>query len=291
MVLRRVGDDQGHRLRGQLLAHALELDLHDLADLGLGERLEDDGRVDPVQEFRPEEALHLVVDALLHVLVGGLRLRVVALALRAEAERALALQHLLREVAGHDDDRVPEVDGPALGVGQAPFVEDLQQDVEDLGMGLLDLVEQDHAVAFAADRLGELATLFVPDVAGWRPDEARHVVPLHVVGHVDLHHVVDISEHELGERASKVGLAGAGRADEEERADRPARVLQPGAGAADGAADRLDGFVLSDDLRVQRLFHLEELLGLLLGEPADRDPGPHRDDLGDVLVGDLGPLL
>src|SRR5207248_596726 len=42
---------------------------------------------------------------------------------------------------------------------------------------------------------------------------------------------------------------------------------------------------------VERLFYLEELLGLLLGETADRNAGPHRDDLGDVLVGHLGALL
>ena len=40
---------------------------------------------------------------------------------------------------------VGEVDRPALAVGQPAVVEHLQQHVPDLGMGLLDLVEQDHA--------------------------------------------------------------------------------------------------------------------------------------------------
>ena len=35
------------------------------------------------------------------------------------------------------------------------------------------------------------------------------------------------------------------------------------------------------------LFHVEQPLGLLLGDPRDRDAGPHRDDLGDVLLVDL----
>ena len=37
-------------------------------------------------------------------------------------------------------------DGPALAVGQPAVVEHLEQDVEDVGVGLLDLVEQDHLV-------------------------------------------------------------------------------------------------------------------------------------------------
>src|SRR5581483_1072536 len=291
VVLRLVRDNQGDLLRGELLAHAGELELDDLPDLFLVQRLEDHGRVDAVEELGTEEALHLLGDALLHALVLRLRVRVVALTLGAEPKRGFALQELLREVAGHDDDRVAEVDGAALRVREAALVEDLQQDVEDLGVRLLDLVEEDHAVRLAAHDLGELAALFVPDVAGRRADQARHVVPLHVVGHVDLHHVLLAAEHELGELASEVRLAGTGGADEEEHADRAPRILQAGARAADGARDRGHGGVLPDDLRVQRLLHAEELLRLFLGEAADRDSGPHRDDLGDVLVGHLGTLL
>ena len=32
---------------------------------------------------------------------------------------------------------------------------------------------------------------------------------------------------------------------------------------------------------------VQQLLGLALQQPADRDAGPHRDDRGDVLGGDL----
>ncbi len=102
-------------------------------------------------------------------------------------------------------------------------------------MRLLDLIEEDHAVGLASDGLSELAALFVSDVAGRRADQARHVVPLHVVGHVDLHHVVLAAEHELRQLARQVGLARAGGPDEEEHADRAARVLETGARAADGA--------------------------------------------------------
>ena len=67
------------------------------------------------------------------------------LALGPEAEPRVLLELLGADVAGHDDDRVAEVDPAALGIGQVPVLQDLEQDVEDLRVRLLDLVEQDHA--------------------------------------------------------------------------------------------------------------------------------------------------
>src|SRR5687768_3213801 len=85
VVLRFVGDDERDFLRGELLAHALKLELHDLADLGLGERCEHHRRVDAVEELRAEEALHLFLYALLHPLVLGVHVGIVALTVGAEA--------------------------------------------------------------------------------------------------------------------------------------------------------------------------------------------------------------
>ena len=79
---------------------------------------------------------------------------------------------LAAEVAGHDHDGVLEVDRPALRVGQPAVVEKLEEDVEHLRMGLLDLVEEDHGVWPAADGLGELTGFVVADVAGRGADQA-----------------------------------------------------------------------------------------------------------------------
>ena len=64
------------------------------------------------------------------------------------------LDELRGDVAGHDDDGVLEIDRAALAVGQPAVVQHLEQDVEDVAVGLLDLVEQDDAVGPAADGLG-----------------------------------------------------------------------------------------------------------------------------------------
>ena len=141
--------------------------------------MEDDHFVDPIQELRPELDSERVRHRGLHRLV-----RLVAFVAAGRSDGRTA------DVAGHDHDRVLEVDGPALAVGQAAVVEDLEQDIEHVGMGLLDLVEEDHLVGPPTDGLGQLAALLVADVAGWRADQSRDGELLHVLAHVDAGHRV-----------------------------------------------------------------------------------------------------
>ena len=68
---------------------------------------------------------------------------------------------------------------------------------------------------------------------------------------------------------------------------RALRVLEAGAGAADGLADGLDGLLLADDPLVELVLHAQELGGLLLGELVDGDAGPQREHLGDGFLVDL----
>ena len=139
----------------------------------------------------------------------------------------------------------------------------------------------------APHRLGELAALVVADVAGRRADEAGHRVLLHVLAHVDADHGPLVVEEELGQRPGQLGLADAGRPEEQERADRPVRVGEAGPAAADGVGDGVHGVVLADDPLVQHLLEADELLHLALHEPADGHAGPLGHDLGDVLLVDL----
>ena len=82
------------------------------------------------------------------------------------------------DVRGEQDDRVLEVDLASLAVLQRPFVEDLEEELQDVGMGLFDLVEQDDAVRPATNGLGEDAPFAVADVARRRALEARDCVGL-----------------------------------------------------------------------------------------------------------------
>ncbi len=179
----------------------------------------------------------------------------------------------------------------ALGVGQAAVLEDLQQRVEDVGMGLLDLVEQHDRVGTAADGLGELAALLVAHVTRRRPDETGNRVLLHVLGHVELDERVLVAEEELGEGLGRLGLTDPGWSEEDERAGGTLGVLQPGARPADRARHRGDRVVLADDAFVELVFHAKQLGRLFFGKRSHRDARPGRQDLGDLLLIDLGERL
>ena len=62
----------------------------------------------------------------------------------AALDRAAVLQviqdNLGAQVGCHDQDRVLEVHGPALGIGHTAVIQDLQEDVENIRVGFLDLV-------------------------------------------------------------------------------------------------------------------------------------------------------
>ena len=163
--------------------------------------------------------------------------------------RVLAHAHdeIRAHVGGEQDDGVLEVDVAALGVLHPALVEDLEEDLVDVRVGLLHLVEQHHAVGPAADRLGEDAALAVADVAGGRALEGGDRVGLLELAHVDGDEVLLAAVERLGEGQGGLGLADAAGADEHEDADGLVRVVEPGAGGLDAAGDRLEGVALADD--------------------------------------------
>ena len=87
-------------------------------DLCLVQRLEDDRGVDAIQELRLEGALQLVHDLPDHfvVLVFLFLLDVVAGTSEVESEARVLIEQAGPHIGRHDDDRVAEVDRPALGI-------------------------------------------------------------------------------------------------------------------------------------------------------------------------------
>ena len=241
--------------------------------------------VDAVEELGPEHLLDLVGHLLFHHLVDPFGVGVVV-GDGVEAQARIALDELGADVAGHDDDRVPEVHLAPFGVGEVAVVEDLEQDVEHIGVRLLDLVEQDDAVALPADRLGELAAVVVANVARRRTDEPRDRVPLHELGHVETDQRVLAAEHKLGEGAHQFGLSDAGGSQGEEHANGPAFVLEAGPSTPDGLGHHGDGLILPDDPFFDVLFHLEQPGCLLRRQAGNRNARPHRQNLGDVFFVD-----
>ena len=190
------------------------------------------------------------------------------------------------DVRGHDDDGVLEVDRVAEAVGELAVFKHLQQDVEDVGVGLLDFVEQHDGVGRTLDALGELAAFLVADVSRRRTDELGDGVLLHELRHIEADERLLAAEEELGEGAGHFGFADAGGSEEEERTDGTVRRFESGTRAANGASERGDRFVLRDDALVQLFFDAEQLLRLFFLDRGDGNAGPAADDVFDVFAAD-----
>ena len=187
------------------------------------------------------------------------------------------------DVGGHDDDGVLEADHLALRIRQTAVIENLQQHVEDIRVCLFDLIKQYNGIRLAAHCLGQLTALIKAYISRRRTDETRHRVLLHVLRHIETDHGLFVTEHGFRKRLAQLGLAYAGRAEENERADGAILIFQADSAAADGLCNGRDGFVLTDDTLVQRIFKMQQALAFFLRQLYDRDAGPHSDDLGDVF--------
>ena len=150
-------------------------------------------------------------------------------------------------------------------------------------MRLLHLVEQHDLIGPPPHRLGQHAAFVIADIARRRADQPAHGMLLHELRHVDAHHRVVVVEQEARERLGQLGLAHARGAEEEERAQRPVRVLQARPRAAHGLGNRDNRIALPDHPLADSLFHLEQLLALALQHPLDRHACPAADDTGDVV--------
>ena len=238
----------------------LELYVDDPLHLVAAEPIEEDDFIEAVEEFRPERPPHHLHDLL------------------ARGFGRLAFEQRGKifgpEVRREHDDGILEIYGVALAVGQPAVVEDLQQDVEDVVVRLLDLVEENDLIRPATYGLGERATFLVPDIAGRSADQSRDGMLLHEFRHVDAHHGVLVVEQKFRERLAQLGFSDAGRAQEQERADRAVRILQARSRAPYRARYRVDGLLLAYHALAKLLLHVKELFALAFQHPVDGNPGP-----------------
>src|SRR5262249_39640023 len=74
-------------------------------------------------------------------------------------------------IGGHQDQSVFEVDVAPFAVTHASLVEHLVEDVLHAGVGLLHLVQQQHAVGSTTNGFGHHAPFTIADVSRWRPHQ------------------------------------------------------------------------------------------------------------------------
>ena len=168
-------------------------------------------------------------------------------------------------------------------------VQDLQEDVQHIGVGLFDLVKQHHGVGLAADLLGQLPGLVIADVTGGRADDPGDGVLLHELGHIQPDEGLRGVEQVLGQLLDQLGLAHAGGADEDE-GDGLALGRHAHPVAPDGGRDGGNGLVLAHHVGLEPVLQLGQALVFLLLDGAGGDLRPQLDHAGEALQGQAGGL-
>ena len=191
------------------------------------------------------------------------------------------------EVGGQNQNRVSEVHGSALTIGQATLIEHLQEHIEHVRVSLLDLVEKHDGVRTATNSLGELTASVVADVSGRSTNQTSDRVLLAVLGHIDAHHRTLIVEEELRQRLGQLCLTNASWTEEQEGTSRTVRIGNTRTRTADGIGDSLHSGILTNNATAEVELHFEQLLGLTLHHLASRDTRPGGDNLSDFLRRDL----
>ncbi len=154
--------------------------------------MEDDDLINAVEEFGSESAFQGIfyVSTQFTVVEGAF------VTVAAESNGAPLGSELGADIAGHNDDRIAEINEVALPIGQPAVFQDLQQRIPHVGVRLLDFVKEDHLVWTATDRFCELASFVVADVAGRRAKEPADCVTLAVLAHINAQQCILIIEEE-----------------------------------------------------------------------------------------------
>ena len=134
-------------------------------------------------------------------------------------------------IGGHDQYDVAEIGLASIVVGQGAVVHHLQQQIEDIRVGLFDFIEEHDGMRMFGDRLGQQATLIETDITGGGANQPGDRVTLHVLGHVEAQ---QFDAQHLGQLPAYLGLAHARGSREQETADGFLQFAQTRPGQFDG---------------------------------------------------------
>ena len=152
-------------------------------------------------------------------------------------------------------------------------------------MRFLNLIEQNYRVRFSSDCLGQLTTFLVAYISRRRSDQTGYGVFLHILTHIDSHHVVFIIKQCLRQCFCKLGLTDTGRSKEQEGSDRLRRIFDTRFGTDDRIGHFRYRFVLSDHTFVKDIFQPQDLCLFSFRQFCHRNTGPSGNDSCNLFIG------
>ncbi len=105
------------------------------------------------------------------------------------------------------------------------MIHDLQQDVEQIGMGLFDFIEKQHCIRVLDDAVRKQPPLLKTDIPRRRTDQAGHRMLLHVLTHVKAQ---ELNPHLLSQLLGHFGLTNPRRPGKQEGASGLFRMTETG---------------------------------------------------------------
>ena len=169
-------------------------------------------------EAREEFRAHFFLERFEHFAFDGLEAfcQIVLADMFRETDVCLLRERCCTEVGGEDDERVTETHLAPFGIGEHPFVEDLEQDIEHVWVCLLNLVEQDDRIGFAPHLFGQFASFSVADITCWCAENLSDAVAFHKLTHIETDERALVAEKFLSEDLGSERLAYARRTEKEE---------------------------------------------------------------------------
>ncbi len=168
------------------------------------------------------------------------------------------LNQLRTDITGHDDDGVFEVGYTSFIVGKPAIVKHLQQNVEHIGMGFFDFIEEYNRIGFTPNGFGELSAFVIAYIARRRTYQPANGMTLLVFTHVYAGHGIFVIEQEFAQSLGQFGFSDSGGTQEDERADGLALIAKSGAAASYGITHGLNGFCLPDHTLAQLQFEPQQ---------------------------------
>ena len=264
--------------RGRLLIDSLQIQIRNFENFFSLEVLEHNDFIHTVEELGAEEFFHLLYHLVLHALVCS---RVIEIRLHiAKAKRLVHLDRANTHVGSHDDERIPEVDRSPLAISQLSIFHHLKEDVEYFWVGLLNLIEENHAVWVSSDLFRQLSALIVTYVSRRGSQQSADCKSLHILGHVDSNHVGLFLIKVACKRLCEFGLSNSSWSQEDKASHRSLWIFESGTSSSDGSRNGNYRIVLTDDSLVQVDLHSKQFLALSLNQLRDGDTCPALDDPG-----------
>ena len=148
-------------------------------------------------------------------------------------------------VGSHDDNRILEIGCTTFVISQSAFVQDLQKNVESIGVCLFNLIEQDHRVRAATYGLGKLTSFVIAHISWRRSHESAYGMFLLIFTHINTGHGILIVKEVFGQGLGQFCLSDPSGSQEKEGTNRFFRILQARTATANRIGYGCDGLLLS----------------------------------------------